>query len=359
MRKILVVIFLLSPFLVLSQKKTATEIAREITVKTTNDSLKVRRIYEWITDNIYYDVEYLEKLQGYDPDFQKSQSPEAVLKKKKAVCYGYSNLFNEMCKAVNVESHLVLGNCKDNLEYNGPLVFSENGHAWNAVFLNKRWYLLDVTWSSGALNSKGEYTQKRNETFYLSDGKKFTKDHIPNDPIWQLMDRPVTYSAFKFNREGQEGSTIGYFNSRDSLRNFRLQDETTRRQKYIDRSLKFNPKNDQIRLAAAYELAQKGFDFITFQNKNMALYQSVKNVTDAQKVLQTKVEYFDKLSLGITEMTKAKVYYNSIERSSRFFGVAQTNVRNMDDNLASLKTTRDQMTKFFADIERIYLKKTK
>ena len=56
---------------------------------------------------------------------------------KKAVCEGYSRLFQYLCYQVGINSAIIHGT-------------SENqAHAWNAVRLNGNWYHVDLTWNDG------------------------------------------------------------------------------------------------------------------------------------------------------------------------------------------------------------------
>lgn len=56
---------------------------------------------------------------------------------KKAVCEGYSRLFQYLCYQVGINSAIIHGT-------------SENqAHAWNAVMLNSNWYHIDLTWNDG------------------------------------------------------------------------------------------------------------------------------------------------------------------------------------------------------------------
>ena len=56
-----------------------------------SDRLKVNAIYNWITHNIKYDVKALKKT------VLEPEKVEKVLKRRKAVCDGYSKLFTALC----------------------------------------------------------------------------------------------------------------------------------------------------------------------------------------------------------------------------------------------------------------------
>ena len=60
--------------------------------------LKAKTLHDWICDNIAYDTGM------YFSGRITAQDYISVLKKKLAVCSGYSNLFNQMCKLAGIES---------------------------------------------------------------------------------------------------------------------------------------------------------------------------------------------------------------------------------------------------------------
>ena len=66
---------------------------------------QAREVYSWITENIAYDTHQLEEGNKY-------YSPEQTLRRKKALCYGYSELFHEMCEVLGIESYIIYGYCK-------------------------------------------------------------------------------------------------------------------------------------------------------------------------------------------------------------------------------------------------------
>jgi transglutaminase/protease-like cytokinesis protein 3 len=94
----------------------------------TDQFLKAKALHDWICDNIVYDTEMYFFVKNFPQDYI------SVLKKKAAVCEGYSNLYNEMCKTAGLESMVINGYSKG-FGYRGTLGDSAD-HTWNAVKLN-------------------------------------------------------------------------------------------------------------------------------------------------------------------------------------------------------------------------------
>ena len=143
----------------------------------------MRSFYVWIVDNIEYDNAAVE--HGAE---RINHSNQDVLDRKKAVCQGYSNLFQEMCTYSNIRCEVIIGYSKTPRD--APPDLSAANHTWNAVFLDEKWYLLDATWGAG--NGKAQH-----EDYFLTDPEMFIIDHLPNDPMWQLLKCPISVEVFK------------------------------------------------------------------------------------------------------------------------------------------------------------------
>jgi hypothetical protein len=165
--------------------KSYTELAALLTDGLHTEHEKARVLFRWITDNISYSYS------------NRSSDANNVLKKKKAVCIGYSNLFKEMCECSGIECVIVEGYAKTSVEDINKKC-KDTDHAWNAVKLNERWYLIDVTWASGHHDTKSRKSIKSyNELYYLTPPDNFIKKHLPVDENWQLVERPVKKADFE------------------------------------------------------------------------------------------------------------------------------------------------------------------
>lgn len=151
------------------------------------DHSKVRSIFVWIVNNIHYDYQLAKRTN------RKTISPQNVLKFRKGVCSGYADLFVAMCEAADIRAQVVVGYSRFyNFGHKKPFTWSD--HAWNAVKLDGHWFLLDATWESKGYQ-EGE--RQIGSNYFLTDPKEFVIDHLPEDPIWQLLPCPITLADFK------------------------------------------------------------------------------------------------------------------------------------------------------------------
>src|SRR5688500_786607 len=72
------------------------KLVAKLTSHCNTDVEKYRSIFTWITYTIAYDVEALKK-----PGLRLTD-PEKVIKKRKAVCAGYSALFLRLCELAHL-----------------------------------------------------------------------------------------------------------------------------------------------------------------------------------------------------------------------------------------------------------------
>ena len=112
--------------------------AKELTKDAKTEDEKFQAIYDYVTQNIKYDNKKAATIQaGYIP------SIDTVLKSQSGICYDYSVLTAAMLRSLDIPTKLVMGYKSDIKEY----------HAWNEVYLNGKWVIVDTTYDS-------DYVQK-------------------------------------------------------------------------------------------------------------------------------------------------------------------------------------------------------
>ena len=69
--------------------------------------------------------------------------------------------------------------------------------SWNAVKLNKNWYLCDPTWASGIPNLEtNEFKFYYNDGYFLANPKLFIINHFPLDKKWSLLESTPNFDEF-------------------------------------------------------------------------------------------------------------------------------------------------------------------
>ncbi len=282
------------------------KLTHHLTKDLTSDEDKIAAIHSWITHNIHYDVKQW-------IDYNSTPTPlRKILIRRKAVCTGYSSLFQEMCKYAQVQSIIVNGYTKNEFTDLKDKFYLDE-HAWNAVYVNNNWKLVDACWDAGYIEYykrtftgyfiyaftfgtsdrlvyKPHFVSKPRLDYYNKNGNYFITDHFPANPIWQLINAPVSV-------EQAENDSSYYLKRYDNSTNYILADHLDgERSNYLslsetDRSIsegfsafQYNPKNN-ARIANSYFLmASNVYERVTpeMTEKSMLIQRcdSILTLTD-------------------------------------------------------------------------------
>ena len=181
-----------------ASKATSVEkLARHLTGQYSSEKEKARAIYVWMADNVKYSTATVSKRSLSVEQRLKRQEPERVLRSKRAVCEGYSNLYMALCEAAGLKALTVTGYTKLPDGKIAPV-----GHAWNLVRINNKWNIIDATWGAGGIDGQnGKYIKSLSDEFFMADPESFIQHHLPHDPLFQLLPEAVTYDYFKKNED--------------------------------------------------------------------------------------------------------------------------------------------------------------
>ncbi|XP_069861562.1 kyphoscoliosis peptidase isoform X3 [Dipodomys merriami] len=175
-------------------KSSLDELVRDLLQEAHSDLERVRAIWIWICYHIEYDIEAAQEKN------RRAFKPTSILKTKKTNCDGYAGLFERMCRIAGVQCMTVAGYSKGFGYQIGQSFSGEFDHAWNAVFLEGRWHLLDLTWGSGLVNTTtSKFTFLYNEFYFLTHPALFIEDHFPDNKNWQLLKPPQSLRQFENN----------------------------------------------------------------------------------------------------------------------------------------------------------------
>lgn len=165
-------------------ESSISEVAKYIKSRTVKGKDRIKALHDYVADRISYDVEGL--LSGAIPP----QNPEAVFKSKMAVCAGYAALFDALATQADELAVVIVGDAKLS---GGPTQL----HAWNAVFMEQQWYLMDVTWNSGTVSREKRLFSKRYSTeFLFLPPDIMILNHFPQNEEWQLLTKPLSRVDF-------------------------------------------------------------------------------------------------------------------------------------------------------------------
>lgn len=142
------------------EAQVSTEISQVISSlginKNTPQYVKIRKIYDYVIENVKYDYANLN-----DNSYKLKYTAYAALHNGTAVCQGYANLIYRLMWECGVPCRICEG--------------TGNGgaHAWNLVALGNTFYYLDATWDSNYYESY----QKNPYNYFLIGTQTLSRDH--------------------------------------------------------------------------------------------------------------------------------------------------------------------------------------
>ncbi|WP_372751110.1 transglutaminase domain-containing protein [Labilibaculum sp.] len=252
-----------------------------------NDEEKIRAFYMWIIHNI----EYKDQMElRYDPNLlfymgsNNCSSPVCVLKKRKAVCEGFSNLFQFFCSYAGFDSYAISGYIsKDRILQNRAT------HSWNLVKINNNWYFFDLSWAYAILHHSG-IRSKANEYFMLSP-EEFIMSHFPIIPMWQFLENPISLAQFNAGDEeikkhlNNAPKTYVYL---DSLLQF---NQLSRAEQYLKTAREIHKTNPNNKFNLAIEYYRYARTIKNSDGKNDSLQNS--NLLKAQEKIKLAISLLE------------------------------------------------------------------
>ena len=276
--------------------RNLNELVNELTENLKSDIDKTRSIYSWITENISYDYKTFNK--GKQKKIIKckndlncivkkqkieNQLIKKVLRKKKAICSGYSLLFKKMCEIANLQCLNITGYIKTKPHHIGRKGVLD--HAWNGIIIDNQTYFLDLTWASGycETDQKGKlskFIKQKNDFYWFTPVEKFTIDHFPQHPekIFnfnisenQYKNQPyIEKSIIPFLEIEYPKQGIIYCKIGDTI-NFKIKCINPIQKLQINTNIKRNPKFYFVEKNGAKTINQKAFEkqeYIDFEKQN-------------------------------------------------------------------------------------------
>lgn len=336
------------------------------------DQAKANAIFNWITHNIKYDIKGMRDINR-DPD----KIIGNALKRRKAICEGYSMLFTEMCREVGLKAVNIEGYFKDWMSDNGDKLYMPR-HMWSAVLIDGNWQLVEPTWAAGGLLRSPSFSRKvlnyvtrRNPNYakkvkfkyeykpeyFAQDPEIFRLKHLPSDPMWQLTDTLMPREVFEIG-----DSAVRQFNlvskpaqnNEELLRAAQLE-EKQKTFEMADRAYKYNERYPAILglkhvLRADAEIKRAFYDttvqagrllLIDAQN---ALKQSQGYIADQKKVFPQ--QYSDLKKKNKVKNQQAKQYTRLVKADNK------RNIAQFKKYVKSANSGSGRLKKNYADIRK-------
>lgn len=154
--------FLLPSDEVQSDDQEIIRIAESLITDDMTDLEKVKAAHNFVAERIEYDWD------GYKTGNYVNNPTDAayVLQKGVTVCAGYSSLYAAIVRAMGIRTKVIHGKALVSGTW--------SDHAWNEVFVNGKWEIVDVTWD--------DMNEIRFDYFFPTL-ENFSKDHLKEKDV--------------------------------------------------------------------------------------------------------------------------------------------------------------------------------
>lgn len=178
------------------------QLAAKINQDFSSDDAKARAIFTWIALNTTYDLRAAKAGSGMiaysftdeadrlrkEQQFREKYA-QKTLRSGKGICQDYSALFHRLCDLTGLQCIDIIGTSKSHPTHIGRLP-TRSDHEWNAVKIDGRWKLIDVTWASGSVSTQtGKFIPEFNEAYYGTAPEVFFLNHFPDDKRLLLLEK--------------------------------------------------------------------------------------------------------------------------------------------------------------------------
>lgn len=151
-------------------------LATKIVAGLKTDYDKAKAVYDWVSSNIHYDMD------AFNTDNIVDQDAINTLNNKRAVCEGYANLTAALLRSLDIPTGVVYGYALgvDTSDYwVTPFKMPSANHAWNEVYIDGKWLIIDSSWGSNNQYYKGQFnTYPSSDNYFDIALNTFSMTHL-------------------------------------------------------------------------------------------------------------------------------------------------------------------------------------
>jgi hypothetical protein len=150
-----------------------------------SDEERARILFTWVATHVQYD---------YPAFFKRkivSANTNTIWKNRMAQCGGYSALLKQLCDIAQIPCEVIDGYARDAgnriVRLGAPI-----NHSWNAIKINGKWQLMDVTWAASHLLDGKKIVNEFDDFWFSTDPAAFVYFHFPKISKWQLLEKAIS-----------------------------------------------------------------------------------------------------------------------------------------------------------------------
>lgn len=164
--------------------KDLPALAEYLAAPAETETERARAFFTWVVDYLRYDDAAARRGKRIN------QSIRDILQRRRGLCMDYARLFKALCDYGGLRCAIVDGYVRTKLD--SRQLPPEANHSWNAVYADGQWRLVDPTWAG----SEDELCKRYNTSYFFTPADLFILNHLPQQPMWQLLPCPVSAEQF-------------------------------------------------------------------------------------------------------------------------------------------------------------------
>ncbi|OAB32703.1 hypothetical protein PMSD_17180 [Paenibacillus macquariensis subsp. defensor] len=248
-----------------SDNREILDIAKQITSGKLGEMDKLLAIHDWVATNIQYDYD------TYGGTKNGLQDAVSVLRDKKGICSGYSNLTAALGRAAGIPTQYVTGHIArpwstwDVVEKN---MFDKNYyHAWNQAYVDGKWITLDTTWDAISYEDGKKVSDMKRE-YFNPDPTIFASSHT----IYIPSPTPTGLNEYYFKLNDKDRELIWKLSEKERIKLLRASG-------FSFYSPVGHIKNGKVYALNSYRDTSTGKNFVITYNRDQNGLWSVMDVS--------------------------------------------------------------------------------
>jgi len=288
-----------------SSTRNVAQLSAQLSTATTDNKEKLELLLLWADK--YMSVDTNRFFNGGFPI-----STNESIQQGKGLCDEYTNIVQDFCKENSIPSIRIEGYVKEE-NFQNILTFSETNHAWNAVFIDSTWLMVDLFWSTCSYRtSDRQFIKKLNKEYFLSKPIGFIKTHLPADPLFQFSSTVVSVDEF-LGKNQKDSTTISTaYSFLDSFNSYLKMNPTAQKLAIARNSYNYNNANPNLLIGTYYNYCvdvinnpkakkkeiEDAFSYITIAS-NLVGTSSIEDIQQLREpISQAKTMLKNKISSG-------------------------------------------------------------
>jgi len=318
----------------LEQTHSTADIAAFIQKHFDTDIKRVRAAYVWVTTNIKYDKVNIHRVIL---DEDREEKVTYALQRRKGVCENFAAIFNDICNKSGIRSYVIEGLTKQN----GAI--EKSPHVWCAARIENNWFFFDPTWDAQFINY-GQITGQRKSNYLKISPADFIQTHIPYDPLFQLLNYPVSYNGFN-NFNSIVNNNKPFFDYVDSINAYEKMDSLSRYLSAASRIENYGWPTSLIDI----KLKQIKLEIeLLYQDTDMDLYNSiVEDYNEAIIIFNDFINYRNNQFQPAKSNTEVQSMFNNIKNK---ITVATIKINKVNRSKATLALDTGDVQKKLNDL---------